>query len=153
MKKSAFTLVEMLVVLAVISMLLGISVPFTSQFGKGLRIKTASRAIVASLRIAKSNAVTYRKKHSVIFDVANSRYWIEDIDGKIFEKKRSLPSAVKFKDKDDDKTDPITFENDRVIFYSTGAIEGGAGSITITDRQGVSKTISILGSTGKISIK
>ncbi|MBU1061775.1 MAG: prepilin-type N-terminal cleavage/methylation domain-containing protein [Candidatus Omnitrophica bacterium] len=151
--RAGFTLVEMLVVLAIIAMLLGISVPFTSQFGKGLRIKTASRAILASLRVAKSNAITYRKKYSVVFDVENSQYWIEDSEGKVFERKRDLPSSIKFEIQDEKEPDPITFEDDRVIFYSTGAIEGASGSVTITDRQGNAKTISILGSTGNIRIE
>lgn len=150
--KRAFTLMEMLVVLAIIALLLGISVPFTSGFGKSLRITTAARALSGTLRVARSNAITYREKYFVIFDVENGEYWLEDSEGRIFEKKRKLPSSVKFEVQDDEESDPITFENDRVTFYSTGAIEGPSGSITITDRQGASKTISILGSTGSITI-
>ena len=152
MRKHAFTLVEMLVVLAVMAMLLGISIPFTSGFGKGLRIKTTARAILGTLRVARSNAVTHRKERAVIFDVENGEYWVEDPDGRILERKRRLPSAIKFQVKDNEESDPITFEDDRVIFFPTGAIEGSSGSITITDRQGGSRTITILGSTGKISI-
>lgn len=151
-RRQGFTLVEMLVVLAIIVMLLGISIPFTSGFGKALRIKTTARAILGTLRVARSNAITYREKHTVIFDVENSEYWIEDSEGKIFERKRRLASSVKFKVQDDEESDPITFEDDKVIFYPTGAIEGASGSVIITDRRGNSKTISIIGSTGKITI-
>ena len=153
MRKHAFTLVEMLVVLAVMAMLLGISIPFTSGFGKGLRIKTAARAILGTLRVARSNAVTYRKEYAVIFDVDNGEYWIEDPDERIFERKRRLPSAIKFKVEGDEESDPITFADDKVIFYPTGAIEGSSGSITITDRRGGTRTISIIGSTGKITVE
>lgn len=150
---TGFTLVEMLVVLAVIAMLLAVSIPFTSGFGKGMRIKTAARGILGVLRVAKSNAITYRKKYAVVFDIENNEYWIEDSDGRIFEKKYRLSGPVKFRlQQGDEISDPVTFEDDKVIFYSTGAIEGGGGSVTITDRRGNSKTISILGSTGKITI-
>ena len=152
-RKTAFTLVEMLVVLAIIAMLLGISLPFTSGFGKGLRIKTAARAILGTLRVARSNAITYREKYSVIFDVDAGEYWIEDSDARTFEKKRRLPSSIEFRIPDDEEADPVTFEDDEVTFYTTGAAKGMSGSITITDRQGASRNISIIASTGKISIE
>lgn len=151
--RRGFTLVEMLVVLAVIVMLLGITIPFTSNFGKGLRIKTAARAILATLRVAKSNAITYRRKYKVIFDVENNEYWIEDSEGRIFQRKRRLPSSIKFKIGDDEESDPVSFDDDEVVFFSTGAVEGTSGSVVITDRQGSRKTISIIGSTGKITIE
>lgn len=143
----------MLVVLAIVAMLLGISVPFASRFGKGLRLKTSARAILGTLRVAKSNAVTYRENHSVVFDAEKGEYWIEYSGEKIFEKKHRLPGSINFQVPDDETKDPITFEDDRVIFYSTGAIEGSGGSITITDKEGDSKTITVVGSTGKIIIE
>jgi prepilin-type N-terminal cleavage/methylation domain-containing protein len=149
---NAFTLVEMLVVLAIIAMLLSITIPFTAGFGKGLRIKTSARAIAGVLNVAKSNAVTLRKNYTVVFDVKKDQYWIEDADGKAYEKKHYLPSAVKFKVKDDEEADPVTFENDRVTFNASGGTEGPSGSVAITDKQGDSRTISVIGSTGKVSI-
>jgi len=148
----AFTLVEMLIVLAIVGMIMAISIPFTSGFGKGLRIKTASRALAGIINVARSNAVTFRKNYSVVFDVKKSQYWIEDGSGRIYEKKYYLPSSVEFKIKGSEEADPVTFENDRVIFNPAGAVEGAGGSVTFTDKQGGSRTISVAGSTGKISI-
>lgn len=154
--RRGFTLVEMLVVLAIIGMLLGISLPFTSSFGKGLRIKTAARAILGTLRVARSNAITYRREYTAVFDVENGEYWIEDSGGAIFEKKRRLARSIEFKtpaSEGEEAADPVTFEDDKVIFRSTGAIQGSSGSVSITDKSGDSRTISIIGSTGKITIE
>ncbi|MDP8230204.1 MAG: prepilin-type N-terminal cleavage/methylation domain-containing protein [Candidatus Gorgyraea atricola] len=154
--KIGFTLVEMLVVLAIIAMLLGISLPFTSGFGKGLRIKTSARAIMGTLRVARSNAITHREENTVVFDIEEGEYWIEDSTGAIFEKKRRLSRSIEFKvpeTEEGEKDDPITFEEDKVTFFSTGAIKGISGSITIADKRGESRTISIIGSTGKITIE
>nr|MBU1327856.1 GspH/FimT family pseudopilin [Candidatus Omnitrophota bacterium] len=148
----AFTLVEMLVVLAIIAMIMAISVPFTSGFGKGLRIKTTARAIAGIIHVARSNAVTFRKNYSVVFDVKKSQYWIEDETNHIYEKKYFLPGPIKFEIKGDEEADPVTFENDKITFNSSGAVEGASGAITFTDKQGGSRTISVIGATGKITI-
>lgn len=150
--KRAFTLVEMLVVLAIIGMIMAISVPFTSGFGKGLRIKTATRAVGGIINAAKSNAVTFRKNYSVVFDVKKNQYWIEDDTGRLYEKKYFLPGSVGFKVKGDDHADPVTFENDRITFNASGSAGGVSGSVTLTDKQGDSRTISVAGATGKITI-
>jgi|TARA_Y100000031_G_C8052445_1_gene306787 prepilin-type N-terminal cleavage/methylation domain-containing protein len=152
-RQKGFTLVEMLVVLAIIAMIMGLSVPFTTSFGKGLKIKTSARAIVGTIRLARSYAITRRKEYTIVFDVENNEYWIEDSSSKILEKKRRFPSSIKFKIAGDEDQDPVTFEDDKVTFNATGAIEGISGSITITDRKNQSRTISIIGSTGKITVE
>jgi general secretion pathway protein H len=151
-RKPSFTLVEMLVVLAIIGMLLAISLPFTSGFGKGLRIKTASRAIVGLLHVARSNAITFRRNYSVVFDAEKGQYWIEEAAGQIYEKKYFLPSSIQFKVQGNEDVDLITFENDRVTFNPSGAIEGKSGSVTFSDKQGESRIISVVGTTGRITI-
>jgi Tfp pilus assembly protein FimT len=141
----------MLVVLAIMVMIMGISLPFTSGFGKGLKIKTTARAIVGMIRVARSSAVTLRENYSVVFDVKKSQYWVENSSGEIYEKKYPLPSSVKFEAKGDKNADPVTFEGDRVTFNSSGLVEGSSGSIVITDKQGGSRTISVSGAIEKIT--
>ncbi|MFA4991561.1 MAG: GspH/FimT family pseudopilin [Candidatus Omnitrophota bacterium] len=144
MKRKAFTLIEMLVVLAIIGMFMGISVPFASGFGKGLRLKTAARAVSGVLRVARSNAVTLRRNHSVVFDAEENKYWIEDGAGKIYEKKYSLSSSVKF---------DITGADREITFLPDGAIDGQTRAITLTDKQGGSRTILISRTTGNITLE
>jgi prepilin-type N-terminal cleavage/methylation domain-containing protein len=148
----AFTLVEMLIVLAIVGLIMAISIPFTAGFGKGLRIKTAARAIVGIMYVARSNAVTFRKNYSVAFDVKKSQYWIEDEAEQIYEKKYYLPCSIKFEIKGDEEADPVTFENDKVTFTSSGSAKGVGGTVTLTDREGESRTISVAGATGRIAI-
>lgn len=150
--RRAFTLVEMLVVLAIMAIIMAISVPFTSDFGKGLKIKTSAKAIAGILAVARSNATTLRRNFAVVFDVKKSQYWIEDDTGRIYEKKYGLPGSVKFEVNGGGETDPITFENDKVVFNSSGALEGESGSIIFRDKQGDSRTITITKTTGKITI-
>ena len=110
---------------------------------------------MGTLRVAKSNAITYREKYTVVFNIKDKEYWIEDSKGRMFERKRRLSRSVNFENRSEDgeELDPITFKDDKVVFYSTGAVEGSSGEITIVGRSGNSKTISIIASTGKITIK
>ena len=124
--------------------------PFVSGFGKGLRIKTYARAIIGAIEVAKSNAITLRKTHSVVFDVKKRQYWIEDESGQIYEKKYNLPGSVKFEIKGSEESDPITFENDKITFNSSGSVQEARGSVSITDKQGDFRTITVIGPTGKI---
>jgi prepilin-type N-terminal cleavage/methylation domain-containing protein len=149
--KQAFSLVEMLIVLAIMAMIMGISLPFTSGFGKSLKIKTTARAIVGMIRVARSNAVTLRENYSVVFDVKKSQYWIENNASAVYEKKYPLPGSIKFEIKDDENSDPVTFEGDRVTFNASGLVEGSGGAVTITDRQGSSRTISVSGAIEKVT--
>lgn len=151
--RRAFTLIEMLIVLAIIAMIMVISVPFTASFGKGLSIKTTARAIAGVMRVARSNAVTFRKNYSLVFDVKKRQYWIEDEAGQLYEKKYNLPGPIGFLVKNSEDSDPVTFENDRVTFNPSGSVAGSDGSVTLTDKQGDSRTIYVTGATGKILIK
>ena len=87
-----------------------------------------------------------------MFDVKKSQYWIEDDASRIYEKKYSLPGSITFKVKGEEEADPVTFENDRVTFNASGSAGEISGSVTLTDKQGDSKTISVAGATGKITI-
>lgn len=56
-KLSGFTLIEMMVVLAVAGVVLGIGIPKISVFFQGSRMVTNTNALVAAFQIAKSEAV------------------------------------------------------------------------------------------------
>ena len=56
-KHSGFTLIEVMVVLAIAGVVLGIGIPKLSVFFQGSRMVTNTNALVAALQIAKSEAV------------------------------------------------------------------------------------------------
>ena len=56
-KDSGFTLIEMMVVLAVASVLLGVGIPKLSVFFQNGRMTTNTNALVAAFQIAKSEAI------------------------------------------------------------------------------------------------
>jgi type IV fimbrial biogenesis protein FimT len=56
-KDSGFTLIEMMVVLAIAGIVLGIGIPKLSVFFQGSRMTTNTNALVAAFQIAKSEAI------------------------------------------------------------------------------------------------
>ncbi len=141
--KKAFTLMEMLIVLAVITLLLGISIPFVANFTKGAKLKTAAKDVFAILNTARNLSLTYRKNYSIIFDtsVTPHAYYIIDEDENVYRKKYSLPSSISF-----------SVSDGRSTFSSTGGLATGSNSIAIFDSKGASRTITISSATGRIKI-
>ena len=139
-----FTLVEMIVVLAIIGIILGVSLPFFSQFIASARLKTAVRDVVTTLSAARSYAITKRADCSVVFDLEKEQYWIE-ILGSVLEKKNKTPEGIDLLD--------TTFSSHRVTFLPTGALIGSSGSITIIDKGGRTKLVRVINVTGKIKVE
>lgn len=144
---------EMLVVMAVLILILGVSIPFFAGFSKGAKLKTAAKDITAVLNTARSYAITYRKNYSVIFDYSSRphSYYITDETGVVLKKKYSLSSSIKFY-RPSDPTHPTTFEANKATFSSTGGLTGSTGSVWLADKKGNTRRISVSNTTGKVSI-
>ena len=61
-----FTLLEMLVVLAIMSLLTAMSAPAISGYLKGARLKGAARQVASALRQARTLAITKRARRAVL---------------------------------------------------------------------------------------
>ena len=67
---SAFgiTLVELLVVMGVIGIVVGMSVPALVEYGQRARLKTATRQVLGYLSLARSRAISARAERQVAVD-------------------------------------------------------------------------------------
>jgi general secretion pathway protein H len=72
-----FTLLELLIVLALISLVLGLVVPSLYRNVKRERDRASVRQLSAVLRLARSTAVTQRQRVRVFVDVNAGRYLLE----------------------------------------------------------------------------
>ena len=151
--RKGFTLMEMLIVLAVIVLILGVSIPFFSSFTKGAKLKTAAKDITAVLNTARNLVITHRRNYSVTFDYSARphSYYITDEDNQLYEKKYYLPSSIRF-NRPSNPDQPTTFTSDEAIFSSTGGLTAGAGSAWIADRRGDFRRISVSNTTGRVKI-
>jgi prepilin-type N-terminal cleavage/methylation domain-containing protein len=71
-----FSLMEIMLVLAIIAVLSSISMPAMRGFTASRRLTTSAQAIVDTLTFARDMAITERTTHLVVFDIDSNRYWL-----------------------------------------------------------------------------
>ena len=79
--RQAFTLVELLLVLAIIGIVTAITIPNFVQSMKGNRLRVATRTVVKSGRYARSIAVLKQVPITVTFDLTNSTVSVKGGEG------------------------------------------------------------------------
>lgn len=144
--KSGFTILESVIVLGIIVVIVGMSIPLLSRFSQSSSINSASNNISSILRTARSYAISRNNNYSVNFDTASvpNAVWISDSLGNIVGRRHNLPKTVSIAN--------ITFQNNIVTFRPTGGISGNSGSVSLTDSGGLTKQITVINTTGRVKI-
>jgi general secretion pathway protein H len=84
MKKNGFTLLEIIIVLALVTLILGLSSVFVAGFLPSAKANAAGREISGMIRHARSLARMNRESRSVLIDLDNRTYGIEGLATKSF---------------------------------------------------------------------
>ncbi|MBN2096914.1 MAG: hypothetical protein JW714_00385 [Candidatus Omnitrophica bacterium] len=151
--RKAFTLMEMLVVLGVIILLLGVSIPFFASFSKGAKLKTAAKDVTAILNTARSLAINQRANYSVVFDYSEfpHSYYIADASQTAVNKKYYLPKTIRFYRPSDPEA-PTNFSEDKATFSTTGGLTANSGSVWLSDKKGDFRRVNVSNTTGRVKI-
>lgn len=139
-----FTLVELLVVLVIIGVMSAVVLPRVTGSMGSLTQKTASRKVCASLRFARSRAVSEgttmvalvdRAKGQLVVgrgsDFENEAAAAEETGGEALPENRrsyTLPEGVSF-EKTEDRQKGWTEDVLKIIFYPVGRSSGGQFSL------------------------
>ena len=132
----SFTLIELLIIIAIFGILALISTPVFRNYQPGLQLSVVVRDLVTDLRYSQQMAVTEQVEHGVRFSTSTDEYQIIKY-GAIEEilKEKSLPEKVSFQE--------VTgFSNDEVKFNPYGAVKE-AGNITLINTKNTTSTIDI----------
>ena len=148
--KNGFTLVEMLVVIAIIILISVSAIPAITPFLKGQRLSKGARIVQASALAARTMAINSRKIRWLVFDSINYKLSIKDETGStVLGKEEFLPGTIEF----GTSTGTWSAGTSTVSFDPNGTADTstlGTDTVTIQDKQGNSKNLKIIDYTGQI---
>jgi len=145
----AMTLVEMLVVLGIIGVIIGISVPGLAGYAMRLRLKTATRQAAGLIFLARSTAISTHEDHAVVIDPDAREIRVVAVgSGEVLEQHLRLPASVTVELQVGGQ--PAT--ESQFVFRSTGSLTGRSVSVVLTDHER-QQFITVIGATGAISVQ
>ena len=143
------TLVELLVVLGVIGLLVGLSVPALAGYARQARLKAATRQIVGLVTLARSMAISAHAEHAVVVDEERAEVRVVNAaSGQALERVVHLPSNVTMALEVGGH--PAT--GSQLVFRPTGSLTGRTTSIVISDGKKQS-VVRVIGTTGAITVQ
>ena len=129
MKQYGVTLLELLIVIALMALVAGIVIPMFGGPVPTSELRASARQLAAGLRLARSEAVSERRETFLLLDVAGKRFKV-DRDGQV----HALPSRIELK--------LFTAQNDLVSdtvgsirFFPDGGSNGGRITVAAGSRK------------------
>jgi type II secretion system protein H len=80
----AFTLLELVLVLLIISTVVAAAAPSLRNWNRGARLRDATDELLATTRLARSQAAATARLHRLNIDPQAGRYWLTMQDGQQF---------------------------------------------------------------------
>ena len=136
----AFTLLELLLVVAIIGITLGLSFPLMKKSVKGASFKSFSNKVYFFLDYAKTQSVFKNAVLKVRFDMENNKIILSKEEGE----EKNIMNEIKIPEDFD-----LEFEEETIAFYPDGTID--AFNLVVHDQQDRVFEITSQGFDGKIT--
>lgn len=130
-----FTLAEFLIVLAIVVVLAGITVPVFMQLQPGLKLSGAVRDLVTNLRYTQQITVTEQVNYCLQLFPGQKKYQIIQCSGGQPLSEFLLPSEIA-------TLDATGFTNNRVEFNPYGSVKE-SGTISLKNTNNKTKTVEV----------
>jgi general secretion pathway protein H len=138
-----FTLIELIVVLALAALLIGVVPPLIGAAFPGVQLKAAARSTAAGLRLAREEAIRGGRDVAFLLDVEGRRYQVEGDSRAI-----SFPSGLDLK-LEGARSEMRDDQVGGVRFYPDGSSTGGR---VLISRGGHGYQVGVTWLTGRIAI-
>ncbi|MBI4342106.1 MAG: GspH/FimT family pseudopilin [Candidatus Omnitrophica bacterium] len=143
------TLVELLVVLGIVGLILGISVPGLTTYANQTRLNAATRQVIGLLGLARSRAISAHEDHAVLVDAQRRQITVESVvSGTPLEQVVRLPPSINV----EVEVAGEPAQESRLVFRPTGSLAGRTTSIILADRKKRS-TVTVSGITGAVTVE
>jgi len=123
-----FTLLELLVVLAIAALLLAVTPPLITSALPGVELKASARRVAAGLRLAREEAIRSGSDIAFTLDVEERRF---EVDGGF--RNGTLPDGLKLK-LEAAETEMLNDHRGAVRFFPDGSSTGGRVILAHDDR-------------------
>ena len=160
MNRRGITLMELIIVMAIIALGAVLMVPNIAGWIPNYRLRTATRDVVSTLRVAQMKAVARNVDHRVTFvpgegsffimrrTTAGVNNWVritvsDEVAAGQCDAKQSLPSGVQF--------DGSIFNGNNFAEFNPNSTASG-GNVVLRNSKGTLKTIIVQAATGRIRI-
>ncbi|MEJ2453197.1 MAG: prepilin-type N-terminal cleavage/methylation domain-containing protein [Candidatus Thiodiazotropha sp.] len=120
--QSAFTLIELLLVLSIVALLLALSPALMQKAFPILKLKAAARDMVQEIRYVQNAAIINGQVAEIRFDLKNGEYRSDLVNGG---EVRALPSGLSFSNSPQFPEFGASEEMTRFVFYPDGSANGG----------------------------
>jgi len=136
------TLIELIIVLAILSIIFSISIPQFNDIIARYELQTTARMVASDLRLAQQMAISKGEYYRILFDLFNrDRYQL--LSGTKMIKQVFLPKGVKLS--------ATSFNGNTVMFTPLGA-PVPAGRIMLTGRNNENLFVIVAVATGRVRI-
>lgn len=137
MKNKGWTIVETIVVIALMGIVLGIGIPQFQKYISRAKLENAKSEIFATLRVARSNALSEQITYQVIFDESANSYRMVPGGGS-----KVLPDGVEINNSVD-----ITYE-----FHADRTANVNPSNLVIKNTRNQNVEFSLVAATGYIEV-
>ncbi len=153
-KDRGVTLLELLTVIVIIGIMASIALPRFARTLPGLSLKSDTKGIASTMRLARMKAVAERRVHGLYFDDTSSpqRFvFFKDLDSDETYSSSQDSAIFTWEFYKTTNYQNVTFPNKAVVFRSNGSSNGGRVSL-VAQSCSDSMAVDVLPSTGRVKM-
>lgn len=145
----ALSLMELLVVLSIVGVIVGMSVPAMARYSAQARLKATARQVAGFLSLARSLSIGSQAGHTVIMDAEHKEMTVADnASGEALEQKLRLPQGIDIALLSGGES----VAPEEIVFMPNGSLRGRAVSLILKDKN-KSITVAVSGVTGAVTVE